>query len=80
MSHLRILLFAGLAETCGSTFLEVELPSVCTVAELELLAITANPRLHHATFRVAVNSVYADATDLIPEDAEVAFLPPVSGG
>lgn len=80
MSHLRILLFAGLAETCGSTFLEVELPTVCTVADLKRLAMAEQPLLQDATYRVAVNSVYAEEQDAVSQGSEVAFLPPVSGG
>jgi len=78
--NLRILLFAGLAETCGSTFLEVELPCASTVAELKAAALLAQPALRKATFRVAVNSVYVEEQEILPASAEVAFLPPVGGG
>jgi len=78
--NLRILLFAGLADACGSTFLLVELPALSTVATLKDVAQAVSPALQTATFRVAVNSAYVDDEATIPENAEIAFLPPVSGG
>ena len=78
--NLRILLFAGLAETCGSTFLEVELPDVCSVAELQTVLAQTQPKLKKATYRVAVNSVYVEDDFQLAMNAEIALIPPVSGG
>jgi len=78
--NLRILLFAGLAETCGSAFLEVELPAVCTVADLKNHLLVVQPKLKNATYRVAVNSIYAKDHQELSQGLEVALIPPVSGG
>ncbi|MDA0666211.1 MAG: MoaD/ThiS family protein [Planctomycetota bacterium] len=78
--NLRILLFAGLAETCGSTCLEVELPAVCTVADLRNHLLLVQPKLKNATYRVAVNSIYAEDHQALFLGVEVALIPPVSGG
>lgn len=77
---MRVLLFAGLKESCGGATLEVEATAPLTVSELRAAAERACPALAGRTFRVAVDSSYAQDADSVPEGAEVAFLPPVSGG
>ena len=77
---MRILLFAGLADACGARALEVSLPSPCSAADLRRAAEAICPPLAGRVFRVCVNARYADLQDPVPPDAEVAFLPPVSGG
>ncbi len=77
---MRILLFAGLAEACGARALEVAAPPEISAAELRRAAERACPALAGRVFRVAINGRYADAEERVPPSAEVAFLPPVSGG
>ncbi len=69
-----VLLFAHLREAHGST-VWVELPTGATVADLR----------HRLPFdtsrcRISVNLMFADDADAIPVGAEVAVIPPVSGG
>lgn len=76
----RILLFAGLAEACGARALELSLELPATAAELRRAAVARHPQLAGRTFRISVNARYAAEQDPVPPGAELAFLPPVSGG
>lgn len=80
MVPVRILLFAGLAETCGARALELDLALPATAAELRRAAQERYPQLAGRVFRVSVNARYAADQDPVPPGAELAFLPPVSGG
>jgi molybdopterin synthase catalytic subunit len=82
MKRVKILFFATLRDYVGTRFLELDLPAETTVAALEDLLITRYPRLEKVrnSMLVAVNHQYAAADQVIPENAEVAFFPPVSGG
>ena len=79
---LHILLFATLKEFAPDGQLSVEVPANATVADVWDAAIARAPALgkwrRHA--RVAVNQCYASETDSVPAGAEIALIPPVSGG
>lgn len=77
---MQVLLFAGLAESCGGRTLDVPVDAPLTVQALRDAAEQRCPRLVGQRFRVAVNARYAADDACVPADAEVAFLPPVSGG
>jgi molybdopterin converting factor subunit 1 len=78
----RVLLFARAKEIAGRNVIEVELPAGATVAELRRRLGREVPAL--ASFAggcgVAVGGEYAVDGDAVPEGAEVALIPPVSGG
>ncbi len=80
--NIHVLFFATLKDRAGKGQAEVELPEGATVADLRarLAALypAVGPLLNHAL--VAVNQDYAFNEDPIPENAEVALFPPVSGG
>lgn len=82
MSRIRILFFATLRDRAGLPGAEVELPDGTTVSGLKSILSdqfpTVGPVLNHSL--VAINQNYAFDEDLIPDQAEVAFFPPVSGG
>lgn len=80
MSCVRVLLFAGLAEACGARALDLELTLPVSAAELRRAAQARHPQLADCVFRVSVNARYASDGDPVPPGAELAFLPPVSGG
>ncbi len=67
-----VLLFAHLRDRLGPA-VEVELPDGATVGELRA-------RLPLEGCRVAVDLAFAEDSDVIPPGAEVAAIPPVSGG
>ena len=82
LMKLTILLFATLKDAAPAGRLEVEVADGSDVAALWGAAIARAPQLakwrRHA--RVAVNQEYAGDEDIVPADAEIAFIPPVSGG
>ena len=78
-----VLLFALARQKAGGSTLVVELPSDPTVADLKAALAAACPALDPLlrTLRVAINREYAlDEAQPIPPGAELAAIPPVSGG
>lgn len=82
MNRIHVLFFASLKDRAGQAKVDLELPDYATVADLKELVIqrfpAVAPLIGHAL--VSVNQNYAYDRDLIPESAEVALFPPVSGG
>jgi molybdopterin converting factor subunit 1 len=78
----RIKLFAVARERAGKVAVEVELPDGATVRQLRAAIVEQHPPLAtvmlHA--RLAVDSEYAADAMTVPADAEIALIPPVSGG
>ena len=76
---MHIHLFAAHKERFGPT---VELPSCATVAELAAALATHFPHAHPPWHRcrIAVNHEFGTPESPIPADAELAVIPPVSGG
>jgi|688.fasta_scaffold444928_2 molybdopterin converting factor small subunit len=79
--RLRILVFAGLAELVGGRFLEIDWPGG-TVADLRAAVAAARPALASLLARsaVAIDHRHAAADTPVRPGADVAILPPVSGG
>lgn len=75
-------LFAGARELAGIGTVSVELASGATVAELRRGLAVRLPALVQllARSRLAVNREFADDTAIVPDGAEIALIPPVSGG
>ncbi len=82
MPRIRLLLFATLKERIGRSALEWEVAPGATVADLRQALAQAFPQAAENIARalVAVNQAYASDQDPLPEGAEVALFPPVSGG
>jgi molybdopterin converting factor small subunit len=78
-----ILLFALAKQKAGQPTLTLTLPDPATVADLKIALAEACPALAPllSTLRIAINSEYAfDDAQTIPANAELAAIPPVSGG
>jgi molybdopterin converting factor subunit 1 len=75
-------LFARARDLAGSERLVVELPARATVGDLRRRLAEAHPALQGLLNRsaVAVNNEFAEDGQALPDGAEVALLPPVSGG
>lgn len=75
-------LFAGARELAGQPQVEVELSDGSTISDLrEALCVqhaALAPLLPHALF--AIDTTYATDETIISADAEIACIPPVSGG
>jgi molybdopterin synthase catalytic subunit len=82
MLKVQLLFFASIKERAGASRAEMDLPEGASVADLKALVSgrypAAAPLLGHAL--VSVNQAYAFDEEPIPDGAEVAFFPPVSGG
>ncbi len=78
----RVKLFAIARQLAEQDAVEIDLPAGATVGQLRSRLVAAVPRLAevapHLLFAVNLN-LASDATE-IPAGAEVACIPPVSGG
>lgn len=78
----QVKLFAGARQRLGQSELQIDLPDGATVGQLrqELTRQYGelSDLLPHIVF--AVNQDYANDTSVIPANAEIAIIPPVSGG
>ncbi|MCA8995892.1 MAG: molybdopterin converting factor subunit 1 [Planctomycetaceae bacterium] len=79
---LTVQFFARARDLAGCSSVEVELPDGATVAQLRRTLAEQIPALEPIlpTLFVAVNNDYASDEAVIPNDAQVACFPPVSGG
>jgi molybdopterin converting factor subunit 1 len=79
---MRVLLFARARELAGAEAVNVELPPGATVRTLRIQLASDHPRLAGFLERcaVAVDNEYADDATILSANAEVALVPPVSGG
>jgi molybdopterin synthase catalytic subunit/molybdopterin synthase sulfur carrier subunit len=80
--RIRVRLFALAKQAAGCDSLEVDLPEGATVAQLRRQLGVRIPQLAGllAQMMLAVNTEYADDEMRIPPEADVACIPPVSGG
>jgi molybdopterin converting factor subunit 1 len=79
---MKVRLFARLRDLAGRDTLDIELPPDATVGDVRRALADQHPALRGLLERcvIAVNEDFADDTMRVPADAEVAILPPVSGG
>lgn len=82
MNTVKVLFFANLREKAGVKEIELELSGDLRVAEFKKAMAETYPALRESmpTVLVSVNKEYAFDEDMIPEGAEIALFPPVSGG
>ncbi|MEX2027349.1 MAG: molybdopterin converting factor subunit 1 [Pirellulaceae bacterium] len=79
----RVKLFAVARQRAGQDHLEVEVPTdAATVADLRNAIVERCPALAEVLphMKMAVNNDYAADGTLLPANADVALIPPVSGG
>ena len=79
---IRLLAFASAREAIGSAEVEIVLPEDCDLAALRRRLLSDYPRLEPLWPRlaVAVDGELAAGEATLADGAEVALLPPVSGG
>jgi molybdopterin converting factor subunit 1 len=82
MIEVTILFFATLRDLTNETKVLKAIPDTFTIKELKDLLVIEYPRLDViiGMVIVALNHEYAFNQDRIPEGAEIALFPPVSGG
>lgn len=81
--EITVKLFAAARQAAGSDAIEVRLSAAeASVGDLRVAIAEQYPALaeivRHVMF--AVDTEYADDRSVVKEDAEVAMIPPVSGG
>jgi len=82
MNRIKVLFFATLRDRAGIKSLEMEIEPDTTVQSLKGLVVDAYPGLKETmdTVVISINREFAFDDSLVPENAEVAIFPPVSGG
>jgi MoaE-MoaD fusion protein len=80
--HIRLLAFASAGDALGTGELDLELPDGSRLADLRALLARDHPALAPLWPRlaVAIDGRLAAPDEALPDGAEVALLPPVSGG
>jgi molybdopterin converting factor subunit 1 len=80
--NVRVRLFARARDLAGRQAVFLELPAEATVGEVRRRLAVEYPALEAILGRcaLAVNDEFAEDTAALPANAEVALLPPVSGG
>jgi molybdopterin synthase catalytic subunit len=75
-------LFAAARQYCDCDQIAIELPHGATVQDLRRSLADAHPKLNALlpSSMIALDHDYAGDTTEIPSGAEVALIPPVSGG
>jgi len=82
MNKVKILFFATLRERAGVRSVEIEIPTGATAKSLKEKLAADYPNLSPSMQSVlfSINQEYAFDDAVIPENAEIALFPPVSGG
>jgi molybdenum cofactor cytidylyltransferase len=80
--RVTVRLFAVARQRAGRPEVTVELDEPATVGDLKRALATAVPELAPIVpaLRIAIAAEYADDDQPVPPGAEVAVIPPVSGG
>jgi len=80
--NVRVRLFAVAKQAAGRDVVEVELPPGAAIGQLRSRLAEEIPELAELFARAmfAIDAEYATDAEEIPPDAEVACIPPVSGG
>lgn len=82
MNTVKALFFATLRDRVGVRSLELQIPAQTDIAGLKKLLIEQFPVLKGLSghMLISVNHEYVFDDAIIPNDAEIALFPPVSGG
>ena len=81
-NHAKVLFFATIREKTGVRETSIEFGSGANIAEIKVLLLEKYPNLktNMDSIIVAVNHEFAFDENLVPDGAEIAIFPPVSGG
>jgi molybdopterin converting factor subunit 1 len=82
MNKVQILFFATLRDYVGTKKVEIEIPIGITIGGLTNILLATYPSLEKVkdSMMAAINREFAADDQVIPQEAEIAFFPPVSGG
>lgn len=82
MNRVKLLFFATLRDRAGTKSLELDIPTDLTVQGLKDKISNEFPNLKGSmsSVLITINREYAFDDAVIPQNAELAMFPPVSGG
>lgn len=82
MNRVKLLFFATLRDRAGTKSMELDIPADLTVQGLKDKISNEYPNLKESMSSViiTINREYAFDDAAIPQNAELAMFPPVSGG
>jgi molybdopterin converting factor subunit 1 len=82
MNRVKLLFFATLRDRAGAKSLELDIPADLTVQGLKDKIANEYPNLKESmsSVLITINREYAFDDAVIPQNAELAMFPPVSGG
>lgn len=82
MNQINVLFFATLRDLTETKSTSLEIPDDTTILALKDLVTETFPALKDTmdTVVVSINREFAFDESIVPENAEVAMFPPVSGG
>ncbi len=78
----KILFFANLKNLISKSKIELTIPENSIVRDLRVIVLELYPQLTDvfSNIIISVNQEFAFDEDIIPDNAEIALFPPVSGG
>jgi molybdopterin converting factor subunit 1 len=79
---IRVRLFARARDLAGADLVSLELPAGSSIAEVRKQLTLARPELASLLLQcaLALDGEFAQDAQAVGENAEIAVLPPVSGG
>lgn len=82
MNNIKLLFFATLRDRAGTKSMDIEIPSDLTIQGLKDKLALDYPNLAQSmsSVIVTINREYAFDEAIVPQNAEIALFPPVSGG
>jgi molybdopterin converting factor subunit 1 len=82
MNRVKLLFFATLRDRAGTKSMELDIPPDFTVQGLKDKLSNEYPNLKESmsSVLITINREYAFDDAVIPQNAELAMFPPVSGG
>jgi molybdopterin converting factor subunit 1 len=82
MNTIQVFFFAVLRDKAGVKQSSMDIPFNTTISDFKRIVVTKFPEIASSmeSTLISVNKEVASENDIIPEGAEVALFPPVSGG
>ena len=82
MNRVKLLFFATLRDRAGTRSMELEIPPDLTIQGLKDKISEDYPNMKESmsSVLITINREYAFDEAVIPQNAELAMFPPVSGG
>ena len=82
MNQIKLLFFATIRDRAGVKSMELQVPENMTIKELRDKLSTDYPNLKESmrSVLISINREYAFDEAVVPQNAEIAMFPPVSGG